>query len=208
MLHDREQTSFTLVTIPEAMSVLETQRYLALLTEQGVPVTDLIVNRVEQEHGACEYCRARVQTQRPWLKKIATAFKGLEIHYVPLMAKEVRGFKDLKKVWSDQIEPPMTRKNPHLRSVSSVAKSSFDLQSRKIVIFGGKGGVGKTTAAAAYALALATANPEEKLLVFSTDPAHSLSDSFGEEIGESKRAVAGFRIWTEWRSIPGSGLRN
>jgi arsenite-transporting ATPase len=31
-LHDREQTSFTLVTIPEAMSVLETQRYHELLT--------------------------------------------------------------------------------------------------------------------------------------------------------------------------------
>jgi arsenite-transporting ATPase len=52
------------------------------------------------------------------------------------------------------------------------------LEARKIVIFGGKGGVGKTTAAAAYALALAKANPDEKLLVFSTDPAHSLSDSF------------------------------
>jgi arsenite-transporting ATPase len=54
------------------------------------------------------------------------------------------------------------------------------LEARKIVIFGGKGGVGKTTAAAAYALALANANPDEKLLIFSTDPAHSLSDSFGE----------------------------
>ena len=62
---------------------------------------------------------------------------------------------------------------------------------RKIVIFGGKGGVGKTTAAAAYALALGKANPEEKILVFSTDPAHSLSDSFDEEIGEQKHSVAG-----------------
>src|SRR6185503_5958943 len=59
--------------------------------------------------------------------------------------------------------------------------SSFSLDARKIVIFGGKGGVGKTTAAAAYSLALANANPDEKLLVFSTDPAHSLSDSFGKE---------------------------
>ena len=62
-----------------------------------------------------------------------------------------------------------------------MARSSFSLEARKIVIFGGKGGVGKTTAAAAYALALAKANPDQKLLVFSTDPAHSLSDSFGEE---------------------------
>jgi arsenite-transporting ATPase len=68
---------------------------------------------------------------------------------------------------------------------------AFPLTSRKIVIFGGKGGVGKTTAAASFALALAEANPEQKILVFSTDPAHSLSDSFDEEIGEQKKGVAG-----------------
>jgi arsenite-transporting ATPase len=68
---------------------------------------------------------------------------------------------------------------------------AFPLTSRKIVIFGGKGGVGKTTAAAAFALAVAKANPEQKILVFSTDPAHSLSDSFNEEIGEQKHGVAG-----------------
>ncbi|HEU4795899.1 MAG TPA: ArsA family ATPase, partial [Pyrinomonadaceae bacterium] len=44
LLHDGEQTSFTLVTIPEAMSVRETERYLDLLREEGVPVRDLIVN--------------------------------------------------------------------------------------------------------------------------------------------------------------------
>ena len=198
VLHDREQTSFTLVTIPEAMSVLETKRYLELLTDQGVPVKDLIVNRVEQEHGACAYCRARVQTQRPWIKEIASTFKNLRIHYLPLQSKEVRGIDDLKRIskliWADEFKPQMTRiKNPDLKLVSSVAPYSFSLEARKIVIFGGKGGVGKTTAAAAYALALAKAKPKEKLLVFSTDPAHSLSDSFGEEIGESKKAIAGFQ---------------
>src|SRR6185436_9841567 len=98
LLHDKEQTSFTLVTIPEAMSVRETERYLKLLSQQGVPVRDLIVNRVEQEHDACEYCRARVRSQRPWLKEIAGLFGDLRIRQVPLMAKEVRGIEDLKKV--------------------------------------------------------------------------------------------------------------
>lgn len=67
------------------------------------------------------------------------------------------------------------------------------IQARKIVIFGGKGGVGKTTAAAAFALAFAQANREKKVLVFSTDPAHSLSDSFDEQIGESKHGIAGIK---------------
>ncbi|HET6974647.1 MAG TPA: ArsA family ATPase [Pyrinomonadaceae bacterium] len=196
LLHDREQTSFTLVTIPEAMAVRETGRYLTLLSEQGVPVRDLIVNRVEQEHGTCKYCRARVRSQRPWIKEIGSLFGDLRIRYVPLMAKEVRGVEELKRIgkliWTEEMKPRMTRiKNPDFKSVSSVAQSSFPLKPRKIVIFGGKGGVGKTTAAAAFAQALAQANPKEKILVFSTDPAHSLSDSFDEEIGEQENGVAG-----------------
>ena len=98
LLHDREQTSFTLVTIPEAMSVRETERYRELLAEQGVPVRDLIVNRVEEEHDACEYCRARVRSQRPWIKQIERLFGDLQIHQLPLMAKEVRGVDELKKI--------------------------------------------------------------------------------------------------------------
>ena len=64
-------------------------------------------------------------------------------------------------------------------------------QIKRILIFGGKGGVGKTTAAAAHALAFARADRKRKFLIFSTDPAHSLSDSFAEEIGELKKGVAG-----------------
>ena len=207
LLHDNEETSFTLVTIPEAMSVLETERYLELLREQGVPVRDLIVNRVEQEHEDCKYCRARVRTQRPWLKQIATLFGEFRLHYVPLQPKEVRGIDDLKKlgklIWEDEMKPRMTRINPDSKSVPSAVKSSFPLEARKIVIFGGKGGVGKTTAAAAFALALARANPKEKLLVFSTDPAHSLSDSFDEEVGELKSGVGGVQNLDAMEIDPG-----
>jgi arsenite-transporting ATPase len=48
------------------------------------------------------------------------------------------------------------------------------------VLYGGKGGVGKTTMAAATALSSAAGGVAT--LVVSTDPAHSLSDTFGVEI--------------------------
>ena len=105
LLYDSEQTSFTLVTIPEAMSVRETQRYRELLAEQGVPVTDLIVNRVEHEHDACEYCRARVRSQAPWLKEIRKTFKELRLHEVPLLAEEVRGTDRLEKIGTQIWKP-------------------------------------------------------------------------------------------------------
>ena len=98
LLYDHDQTSFTLVTIPEAMSVRETERYLELLKEQGVPVRDVIVNRVEQEHEGCEYCHARVVSQKRWLNEISRVFGDMDLHYVPLMAQEVRGLEALKKV--------------------------------------------------------------------------------------------------------------
>ena len=53
----------------------------------------------------------------------------------------------------------------------------------KLIIFGGKGGTGKTTCAAATALYMANKHPEKRIIVISTDPAHSLGDSFEVEIG-------------------------
>lgn len=50
-----------------------------------------------------------------------------------------------------------------------------------IVFFGGKGGVGKTTSASAYSVAMARRG--ERVLLVSTDPAHSTSDIFEQKIG-------------------------
>ena len=56
----------------------------------------------------------------------------------------------------------------------------------KLRIFGGKGGVGKTTCAAAAALAAAEAGG--RILVISTDPAHSLGDALATRLkGEPTR---------------------
>jgi len=46
----------------------------------------------------------------------------------------------------------------------------------KLIFVVGKGGVGKTTVACAYALHLAARKPRESILLLSTDPAHSLGD--------------------------------
>jgi len=52
---------------------------------------------------------------------------------------------------------------------------------RRYTFFGGKGGTGKTTCAASYALSLARRGV--RTLVVSTDPAHSLADAIGSPIG-------------------------
>lgn len=59
----------------------------------------------------------------------------------------------------------------------------------RLILFGGKGGVGKTTCAASTALSLAREGFET--LVISTDPAHSLSDSLGQKIFDEVKEVDG-----------------
>jgi arsenite/tail-anchored protein-transporting ATPase len=203
MLYDPALSAFTLVTIPEAMAVEETARYFDLLRSQGVPVRDLIVNRVEQSRDGCAYCRARVLLQKPYLKRITKEFPQLEIHKAPLVSKEVRGLASLRGfsriIWD--LKP--VAKTPKRKDAAAAGRvstasprtsftsASLEISRKRLLIFGGKGGVGKTTTAAATALALSKSDASSRVLIFSTDPAHSLSDSFDEPIGEMKRGIAG-----------------
>jgi arsenite-transporting ATPase len=57
----------------------------------------------------------------------------------------------------------------------------------RILLFTGKGGVGKTTLAAATGAALAARG--RKTLVVSTDPAHSLADAYGHPLGAEPSEV-------------------
>jgi arsenite-transporting ATPase len=63
----------------------------------------------------------------------------------------------------------------------------FD-ESLQLIVFGGKGGVGKTTIAAATALEQAK---EKKVLICSTGRISSLADSFGQTIGHEPTAITG-----------------
>lgn len=59
----------------------------------------------------------------------------------------------------------------------------------RILLFSGKGGVGKTTTAAATAVAAAERG--RSVLALSTDPAHSLADAFGVRLGDAPEQVTG-----------------
>jgi arsenite-transporting ATPase len=57
-----------------------------------------------------------------------------------------------------------------------------------VLLFTGKGGVGKTTTAAATALACAARG--QRTMVLSTDPAHSLADAFDRDLGDLAVEIA------------------
>jgi arsenite-transporting ATPase len=70
--------------------------------------------------------------------------------------------------------------------------------SRRLLLFGGKGGVGKSTCAAAAALDLARGT---RVLLLSTDPAHSLGDVFGVPFDNVPRTVPGAPATLKVREI-------
>jgi len=72
--------------------------------------------------------------------------------------------------------------------------SSLDGGNQRVIMFGGKGGVGKTTSSAATALHYALAG--RRTLIISSDLAPSLSDIFETEIGPVERPVPGVEnLW-------------
>ena len=59
----------------------------------------------------------------------------------------------------------------------------------ELCIFVGKGGVGKTTISSAYAVERAMRGRKSRVLLISSDPAHSLADLFATRLGDRPRAI-------------------
>ena len=73
-----------------------------------------------------------------------------------------------------------------------ISNVNFSEKIMRVILMTGKGGVGKTSVAAATGLRCAELG--YKTLVLSTDPAHSLADSFDLELGHEARSV-GPNLW-------------
>ena len=58
-----------------------------------------------------------------------------------------------------------------------------------LLMFSGKGGVGKTTLSCSFARRWARLFPDEKILLISTDPAHSLGDVLQTEVENAPTAL-------------------
>ena len=187
LLHDPVHCQFIPVTIAEPLAVQVTLALLKDLLSRKIPVSDLIVNRLHFE-GDCQTCSTAASVEQFQIQRLLAEMKapctawGME-----LFAEEVRGLEPLSAFW-EQPRPitrsPVSTAKPGLSFEPAVLHPAAPLSSRiQFVLFGGKGGVGKTTLSCATALRLARDFPEKRVLLFSTDPAHSLSACMQAGIG-------------------------
>lgn len=211
LLCDPRTTEFVPVINAEAMSIYGTETLLQALNAGGVPVRSVILNRLAEVRAACPFCQARQQGQAPYAAEIAAKFGGYNLVTIPLLPHEVRGVAALT-AFGERLFGEQPLSSPRPPSLPSEGReggahppfpgreggrggvgASADLLIRdlRFILVGGKGGVGKTTVAAATALAFARRAPAEKTLIFSTDPASALPDSLGCAVGDAPAPVPG-----------------
>lgn len=193
ILTDSNTTEFVVVAPPEAMGVYETERLLTALKKNKIPVNHIIVNGVNPEV-ECDFCNSKRENQEKYIKEMKEKFTEYELIKMPLFPHEVRGAENLSEfahVLFGKAYEYTPRPIERLELRRAVISKMPELLGKELqfLFFGGKGGVGKTTCAAATALYLAKTNPYRKILIFSASPVHSLSDSFECRIGDKGAAI-------------------
>jgi arsenite-transporting ATPase len=206
LLRDPARTAFEWVMLPEELSLAESADGLAALDRARIAVREVIVNRVIPPGAACPVCDRRRHDERRVIAKIPrTLGRKRRVRVISAEVDEPYGVAALARIGRQlqkDAAPDLrvglgghTGPPPHISAsprAHLVAPESIDaFRGARLLFFGGKGGVGKTTAAAATALRLAKADPTRRVLLLSTDPAHSLADVFGAAVGDRATAIRG-----------------
>ena len=195
LLKNYKITEFIPVTIPEPMSIEETERLLDTLRDYGISVNNIIINRIVKNE-ECLFCKSIKKDQEEYIRDIDERFARYNLIKVPLFPYEIREMTRLKeyadilsgKDYRGQLAQ-VAESLPEILLPTKVNLSTLLRKSGQFILIGGKGGVGKTSVASATALRLAKDNPDKKILVFSIDPAHGLGDSFGCFIGDKVSSI-------------------
>ncbi|MFC7143196.1 arsenical pump-driving ATPase [Halosimplex aquaticum] len=203
-LQDTERTTFGFVGKPEDSSLDEIERSAADLGELGIESQMLVVNGYLPE-SVCEdpFFEGKREDEQAAIERAETEFNADAMATYPLQPGEIAGLDLLSDVAgviydgenaivdvgsATDVETDQSVDVDALADPESVADRVTPGDDTRYLFFTGKGGVGKSTIAAASATKLAEAGYET--LVVTTDPAAHLEDIFGEPVGHEPTSVS------------------
>ena len=98
ILTEEAKTEFIVITLPLAMSILESARLVGELDAYGIPNHFIVVNMFRIYSGECLFSRNLTQLHYKHFKEIREMFKDKEIRIVPFFSREIRGIEMLRRV--------------------------------------------------------------------------------------------------------------
>jgi arsenite-transporting ATPase len=200
LLRDRTRSDFTWVLRPEALSLAEARDGIATLEGAGLHIGRVVVNGITPAPPSpCALCDGRRRDEARVLAEARREW-GDKLHAMPALDREPRGVAPLLAAFRRLRPAPRTGRSraprpPRAARMAGAPASWLEAlapQGVRLLLLGGKGGVGKTSSAVVIADALVRAG-RRRVLVLSADPAHSLGDVLDMPVGDREAEVTGAR---------------
>ena len=172
-LKDPAKTTLVLVSRPEGTPLIEANRSSKELQDMGIINQKLIINGVLAE-GTDPASNKIKEKQEKALQEMPADLAALPQQMIPLRTYNVLGLEKLRSFFKEDFDFVADHSaNQILGQKFSALLEELDQTNKRVIFTMGKGGVGKTTLAAALALGLAKKG--KKVHLTTTDPAAHLS---------------------------------